>query len=94
MQNSSNQEGQAAPFGPPVPGDQLVSESELETRKLMTRRWWQKKRQDGTGPPYLKLGPSRSSPVRYWLSVATAYLAKCQCTSTSQYQEKDDEAQT
>lgn len=71
--------------------DQVDSE---EPEKLMTAnevaallgvsiptltRW----RQDGIGPRFLKLGPTRKALVRYRPEDVRAYMERCECRSTS-----------
>lgn len=42
----------------------------------------------GTGPRYVKLGPGLRAPVRYRRSALAAYLARCECQSTSDHATK------
>ena len=44
----------------------------------MSRQWLEAKRAEGTGPPFLKLGTSRLSPVRYRRSAILRYMEECE----------------
>lgn len=65
--------------------DVLLTEKELATRWGVTPKMLQKWRTAGGSLPYVKLGKSRTSPVRYRLSDALAFEREHLFGSTSQY---------
>lgn len=65
--------------------DVLLTEKELATRWGVSSKMLQKWRTGGGPLPYIKLGKSRTSPVRYRLSDALAFEREHLFGSTSQY---------
>lgn len=51
----------------------------LGIAKSTAERW----RSSGNGPPHIKMGPGRTSPVRYARSAVLSYLTANQKSSTS-----------
>jgi predicted DNA-binding transcriptional regulator AlpA len=63
--------------------DRYLTEFELAQRLGISPRTLQKMRQDGTGPPYVKIGEARTSPVRYPESRLGVWEKSRMRTSTS-----------
>jgi hypothetical protein len=68
--------------------DVLLTEKELATRWGVTPKMLQKWRTEGGPLPYVKLGKSRTSPVRYRLSDALVFERENLFGNTSQYPAK------
>lgn len=44
-----------------------------------------RRRRNGTGPAFLKLGSGRAGAIRYRASAIRAWLRECECRSTDDY---------
>ena len=60
-------------------GTKLLDTAELEQATGLSRRFWQRKRTEGGGPKFIKLGDQ----VRYEPADVRAYLASLKFTSTA-----------
>jgi len=64
-------------------GRQWISEKEAAAIAGLSRKWFQRMRWMGGGPPYVKITPGRSGAVRYELGVLLDWLDKRTCAEDS-----------